>query len=139
MTRSYAFLASAVIIFAGGACANNGAAKQMVDSIQTTQVQVPFAIIYRAGPSWRPGVPMEQQGLRDHFYYMRALDNDDRIIAAGPLGLDGGLILVLARDQAEADGLIAADPAVVSGLFTGEATRFIPRFVGKKPLAPIDP
>lgn len=139
MTKSYAFLTSAVIIFAGGACANNGATQQMVDTSPTTQASVPFAIIYRAGPSWRPGVPMEQQGLRDHFYYLRALDNDDRIVAAGPLGPDGGLIIVLARDQSEADSVIAADPAVVSGLFAGEATRFIPRFVGKKPLLPIAP
>lgn len=55
---------------------------------------------------------MEKQGLRDHFYYMRALDSDDRIITAGPFGPDGGLILVLARDQGETEGLIAADPAV---------------------------
>lgn len=82
---------------------------------------------------------MREQGLRDHFYYMKRLHSEDRIIAAGELGPDGGLVLLRARDQADADGVIAADPAVVAGLFVGEARRFVPRFVGAKPLSPVAP
>jgi uncharacterized protein len=105
------------------------------------------AIVYRAGPKWRPGVPMEQQGLRDHFFYMRDLHARGVIRLAGPRGTDGGVIILHARDQAEADRILAADPAVAAGLFTGEALSFTPRFgaiappesaSGSKPATPVN-
>ncbi|MCW4462999.1 YciI family protein [Sphingomonas sp. BT-65] len=89
-----------------------------------------FAIVYRAGPAWKPGVPMKDQGLRDHFYYVKALHERGDIVYAGPMGPDGGLILVHAADQAAADAIVAADPAVKAGIFVGTARDFTPRFTG---------
>lgn len=111
----------------------------MIDATEPASEKMTFAIVYRAGPAWKPGVPMEQQGLRDHFYYINALHKEGKLIVAGPLGSDGGLIILYARDQADADSVIAADPAVTAGLFTGTATRFIPRFVSKEPLSAVAP
>ncbi len=98
-----------------------------------------YAITYRAGPGWKAGVPMERQGLREHYFYWKALDAAGRVALAGPMGPEGGLILLHARDQADADRVIADDPANRNGVFVGEARRFIPRFVGKAPLTPVNP
>lgn len=89
-----------------------------------------FAIVYRAGPAWKPGVPMKDQGLRDHFYYVKALHERGGIVYAGAMGPDGGLIILHAADQAAAEAVIADDPAVKAGIFTGEARRYTPRFIG---------
>jgi uncharacterized protein YciI len=92
-----------------------------------------FAVVYRAGPNWKPDVPMEQQGLRDHFYYLRDLHARGVILLAGPLGADGGLVVLRARDQAEAQRVVAADPAIAAGLFAGRAEPFVPRFASDQP------
>lgn len=89
-----------------------------------------FVILYRAGPNWTPGVPMSEQGLLEHFYYMRDLDRASRIVLAGPVGEDGGLVVLRAADQAEADKVIVADPAVTAGKFVGTAVPFVARFTG---------
>ena len=87
-----------------------------------------FAIVYRAGPNWSSGVPMSEQGLLEHFYYMRDLHERGLIVLAGPLGEDGGLVILRAAGQADADRTIEADPAVRDGKFVGTATPFVPRF-----------
>ena len=87
-----------------------------------------FAIIYRAGPNWTPGVPMGEQGLLEHFYYMRDLHERGHIVLAGPLGEDGGLVILRAANQEEADRAIAADPAVREGKFVGTVGPFVARF-----------
>jgi uncharacterized protein YciI len=95
-----------------------------------------FAVVYRAGPNWKAGLPMEKQGLRDHFFYMRDLHARGTILLAGPRGAEGGLIILRAADQAEADRILAADPAVTAGLFVGEALPFVARFTSDGPIAP---
>ncbi len=89
-----------------------------------------FAIIYRAGPAWKANVPMRDQGLLEHFYYIRDQHRAGRIIVAGPLGAEGGLVLVRAADQAAAEALMKADPAVIAGKFVGTVTPFVARFPG---------
>jgi uncharacterized protein YciI len=97
---------------------------------QPADNQTLFVILYRAGPNWTPGVPMSEQGLLEHFYYIRDLDRAGRIVLAGPVGEDGGMIVLRAADQAEADGVIVADPAVTAGKFVGTAAPFVARFNG---------
>jgi uncharacterized protein YciI len=136
MSRSTLRLAAALLSLAGAApsFAQNVAA----ESAPTAETRL-FAVVYRAGPGWKPGVPMEQQGLRDHFFYLRDLHARGVVVLAGPLGADGGLVLVRAREQAEAERVIAADPAVVSGVFTGEARAFVPRFASDQPFSAVPP
>lgn len=87
-----------------------------------------FAITYRAGPSWRQGVPMAEQGLLEHFYFIRNLHRSGTVLLAGPYGDDGGLIVLRAESLDAVEAIMAADPAVVSGLFVGEAKPFVARF-----------
>ncbi len=89
-----------------------------------------FAIVYRAGPAWKPGVPMKEQGLRDHFYYVKALHERGDIVYAGAMGPDGGLMLIHAADQAMADAIATNDPAVKTGIFLADVRLYTPRFVG---------
>jgi len=95
------------------------------------EISTLFAINYRAGPNWKPGVPLAKQGLRDHFYYWKSLTEQGKVASAGQLGPDGGLVLLRVRSQSEADEVLRADPAVTAGIFVGEARRYFPRFVGK--------
>src|SRR5690606_12592760 len=80
-----------------------------------------FAILLEPGPAWLPGRPFAEQGLLEHFQYWVALFGEGRVATFGPLGDDSGLILLRAAGQAEADAVVAADPGVVSGTFTGTA------------------
>jgi uncharacterized protein YciI len=130
MTRSALWLALGVAILA---------ALSAPSSAEDADRGELFAITYRAGPSWKPGVPMEQQGLRDHFYYLRDLHARGTVLLAGPLGDDGGLVLVRARDQAEAERTMATDPAVVSGAFVGDVRPFVPRFASEQPFVAVPP
>ncbi len=105
---------------------------------QSTQTAL-FLINYRAGPQWRPGVPMRDQGLGAHFHYIKARDEAGRIAVARPAGDDAGMILLWADSLADAHRIGAADPAVTTGLFTGDAQPFQARFVGEERIAPANP
>ncbi|MHA4839377.1 YciI family protein [Sphingopyxis sp. MSC1_008] len=88
-----------------------------------------FALILAPGPAWKPGRPFAEQGLRAHFDYWMALFRAGRIASAGPVGTDGGLVLLRAADQAAADAILAADPAIVAGIFTGTVRPYAPPMV----------
>lgn len=88
-----------------------------------------FAFIYRPGPAWKPGLPMAQQDLRAHGGYIAKLANEGRVVAAGGwAGLDGGMAVLRAADEGEAARLLAADPAITSGIFQADLRRWAPRF-----------
>jgi len=93
-----------------------------------------FAIVFRAGPAWKAGLPMSEQGLAEHGRYWARLFESGRVFSAGRMGPDGGLVLLHARDLAEAEAVLAADPAVTDGIFIGEARPYVPRFLSKQPL-----
>lgn len=106
-------------------------AAPMVLQQATAQAARPlFAIVYRAGPAWKPGVPMQEQELRDHFYYVKALHERGDIVYAGAMGPDAGLMIFHAADQAAAETLMANDPAVKTGILLGDVRRYTPLFVG---------
>lgn len=94
-----------------------------------------FALILAPGPAWKPGRPFSEQGLRPHFEYWMALFRAGRVASAGPVGTDGGLVLLRAADQAAADAILAADPAIVAGIFTGTVRRYAPPMVNADILA----
>jgi uncharacterized protein YciI len=88
-----------------------------------------FAVLLEPGPAWKPGRPFREQGLLDHFNYWMKLFRDGRIVTAGPLGDDGGLVLLRAAGQADADAILAADPALAAGIFTGTVRPYAPPMV----------
>lgn len=60
------------------------------------------------------------------------------MLVAGPLGGDGGLVVLRFTDQAAAHQIMADDPAVMAGVFVVEAHQFVPRIGGAVPLVPPD-
>lgn len=113
--------------------AQPGAAPQ---SATAPAAQPLFALILAPGPAWKPGRPFAEQGLRPHFDYWMALFRAGRIASAGPVGTDSGLVLLRAADQAAADAILAADPAIVAGIFTGTVRPYAPPMVDAGVLGP---
>jgi uncharacterized protein YciI len=99
-----------------------------------------FAVIYGPGPAWKPGLPMAQQDLRAHGGYIARLAAEGRVVAGGGwVGLDGGMALLRCADADEAARLLAADPAVTTGVFAAELRRWSPRFGADTDLVPPRP
>jgi uncharacterized protein YciI len=94
-----------------------------------------FLFLYRPGPAWRAGRPMREQDLRAHGAYHAQLLREGRSFAGGGyVGEDGGLAIVRAATRAEAEAMLAADPAIRSGVFAAELRQWAPRFHGPTPL-----
>ncbi|WP_114953316.1 YciI family protein [Sphingosinicella terrae] len=95
-----------------------------------------FVIHYRPGPAWVAGRPMGEQNLRPHGLYYRDLLQQGRVFAGGGfVGEDGGLAIIRAASRAEAEAILAADPAIRDGIFAAELRQWSPRFVADGPLA----
>jgi uncharacterized protein YciI len=96
-----------------------------------------YLFLYRPGPAWRAGMPMQRQELRAHADYHARLVREGRSFAAGGfVGLDGGMAIIRAPNRAEADALLAADPAILNGVFVAEIRQWVPRFRTDAPLVP---
>jgi uncharacterized protein YciI len=94
-----------------------------------------FLFLFRPGPNWREGVPMRQQNLREHAAYHDRLVREGRGFAGGGyVGMDGGMAIVRAADRAEAEAILAADPAILNGVFAAELREWRPRFHTDVPL-----
>lgn len=94
-----------------------------------------FLFLFRPGPAWRAGVPMPQQDLRDHGAWHARLVREGRSVAGGGyVGEDGGMAIVRAANRAEAEAMLAADPAIRNGLFVAELRQWRPRFHSDAPL-----
>lgn len=94
-----------------------------------------FLILFRPGPAWRAGVPMRQQDLRAHAAYHDRLVREGRSVAGGGyVGEDGGLAIIRAANRAEAEAMLAADPAIRNGVFAAELRQWAPRFHSDAPL-----
>ena len=94
-----------------------------------------FVVIYRPGPAWQAGRPMSEQSLLPHGRYYRGLLDAGSVQAGGGfVDSDGGLAILRAADLAEARAIVAADPAVTSGIFVAELEHWRPRFLSPDPL-----
>lgn len=92
-----------------------------------------FVVIYRRGPMWDETKDvLSQTGIDAHMQHLRS--NSAKLIAAGrfdvgPGGgegdLDVGMVVVAAKGQAEAEALIAADPAIAGHLMTATVRRWL--------------
>lgn len=79
-----------------------------------------FAVVIGPGPSWKKGQPLKK-GSDGHWKYWQDLHARGLVESAGPVGRDTGFVLLRARNQREANALLAADPAVRTGRFRGVA------------------
>jgi uncharacterized protein YciI len=84
-------------------------------------VQSVFVITYKPGPAWQAGMPMNRQALGPHAAYWTRLAREGRAVGAGPFtDMDGGIAVINAANLEDAQAIMAADPAVTSGVFVGE-------------------
>ena len=104
-------------------------------SVETPDAQQLYALLLTPGPAWKPGLPFAKQGLEAHFYYWKDLFKNGRIATAGPLGSDGGLVLLFAKDLHEAEGIVHADPAIKSGIFVGSVRHYAPPMINANSFA----
>jgi len=80
-----------------------------------------YLVIYRPGPAWVKGKSVMEQPLKDHGKYMLSLYIKGSMKLAGPLTDNaGGAVLLDVSNQAEAQTILANDPAVQSGIFVYE-------------------
>ena len=88
--------------------------------------QKTYAFIYAPGPQWLAGRPMTEQNLGAHRAYMAELYAQGRVLLGGPFLDDagGGIALLRAKGRDEATALLAADPAIREGVFTGVVRRW---------------
>ena len=86
-----------------------------------TPEKMTFLVIYRPGPGWLTGKPAAEQPLKEHGKYMLSLYEKGFLKFAGPFGDDkGGALVLEVAGAAEAQALVAEDPAVKSGVFLQE-------------------
>ena len=90
---------------------------------RTPQVgsQTMYAFFDAPGPQWLPGRPVTEQNLGAHRAYMGELYTQGRVVLGGPFHDEagGGFAVVRAASREEATALLAADPAIKEGVFTG--------------------
>jgi uncharacterized protein YciI len=99
------------------------------DALVTSSATRPtYLVVYRRGPSWAEGKPMrEQQSMREHFRYYLELHRKGLLIAGGGFTDEsGGAAVFEATDDAAANEIIRADPAVESKVFRFELQRWKP-------------
>lgn len=90
---------------------------------------------YAPGPAWRAGVAMREQGLGPHGAYMARLQREGRLFAGGGYASDdGGMAIVTAASMDEARAMLAADPAIESGIFVAQLREWRVRFRVETPL-----
>ncbi len=78
-----------------------------------------FVVIYTPGPAWQTGKPgREQPFFREHVRYMQQVFADKRLIMGGPfLDIQGALGIFDVASVAQADEIVAHDPAVLAKIF----------------------
>jgi uncharacterized protein YciI len=88
---------------------------------QQEQTKATYLVIYRPGPAWLVGKSVLEQPLKEHGKYMLSLYIKGSMKLAGPFTDDaGGAVLLAVADESEAKTIVAADPAVKSGIFVYE-------------------
>jgi uncharacterized protein YciI len=79
-----------------------------------------FALVFRTGPSWNKAkAPGAQAHFADHSANIRKLREEGRLLVGGRFS-DQGLLIVEAKDEAEARTFVDRDPSVRAGTFTAE-------------------
>jgi uncharacterized protein len=91
-------------------------------AVAQAEIQQPsYLVIFRPGPNWLPGKPLAEQPLREHGRYMLDLYKRGVMRLAGRFADgSGGAMLIGADDDATAQAIVAADPAVVAETFRYE-------------------
>jgi len=89
-----------------------------------------YVVLYKQGPAWKEGVPMQQQdAIVPHYQYMKRMYERGVILDAGPtLDEPGGVVILRAESLDAARAIMAADPSVTLKMFVGEVHAWSPTF-----------
>jgi len=84
-----------------------------------------WLVVLRPVREEMPFEPTEEETriVSDHYAYLQQLRAAGRLVLAGPSVLPGdtfGLGIFDLKDRAEVEAIVAADPAVTSGIMTAE-------------------
>lgn len=72
-----------------------------------------YVFLHVPGPNWLSGEPITQQPLAGHFRYMSQLESEGKLVLGGGfLDGSGAMGVLIANNQAEAEQMVANDPAV---------------------------
>ena len=116
-------------------------APALAQNAPAAQASAPlFVFLYRPGPAWKAGLPMAQQGLGPHGAYISRLADEGCVLAGGALAeSNGGLAIIRAPSLEAARAILAADPALTTGIFEADVQSWRPRFGRSEPLPIIQP
>jgi uncharacterized protein YciI len=95
-----------------------------------------FIMIYRPPRPTFPGdaTAEESSAVERHFEYLKSLHAQERLIIAGRTeDATMGIAVFLAKDEAEAQRIMADDPAVSVGVFKGEIKKYRVALLGRLP------
>ena len=84
-----------------------------------------WLVVLRPVRDEMPFEPNEEEAriVGEHYEYLKRLREEGRLVLAGPSALPGdtfGLGIFDQDDRADVEGIVAADPAVTSGIMTAE-------------------
>jgi uncharacterized protein YciI len=101
------------------------AAAHQVQPVGPPAVDAParttYLVVYTPGPAWLAGKPLAEQPLRDHGRYILSLYVKGSLKFGGPFSDNaGGAAAFEAASDEEARAVVAADPAVISGVLVAE-------------------
>jgi uncharacterized protein YciI len=83
-----------------------------------------YVLEYGPGPAWIRGRPPAHQNLKEHFDYVSRMQDEGRLLAAGPiLGTEHGRYLIVASSKADAEAFVARDPGARSGVLAPVSER----------------
>lgn len=86
-----------------------------------------FAVLWRPGPAWVPGLSLFRQPIDDHVEHLRAMARAGKLLMSGPYpDSSGGLTILQNIGEAEARAWLARDPAVQKGILTAELHPWAP-------------
>jgi uncharacterized protein YciI len=86
-----------------------------------TPAKKTYLVVYKPGPAWVPGRRVTEQPIKEHGPYMLDLYKKGVMKFAGPFSDgSGGAFVFEAASEAEADAIVAADPAVRDKVFVPE-------------------
>lgn len=112
-------LCACVLFLGAAACA--GPPAPPATPAPEIKSQPNFLIVYRRGPSWIAGKSVKEQPLKEHGRFLIDLYKKGILKFAGPFSDDtGGAAALLVETEEAARAIVAADPAVVSGVMIPE-------------------
>jgi uncharacterized protein YciI len=84
-----------------------------------------WLVVLRPVREEMPFEPTDEESriVSEHYEYLKQLRAEGRLVLAGPSALPGdtfGLGIFDQDDRAEVEAIVAADPAVTSGIMTAE-------------------